>query len=678
MKKGLKFWSKLLIASFFLGGMATSAMAQSQDSWDDRGWTTTNTDDVTARTQCGGRVLKVTRTQQQMLDGTEITLKFNNDVVGDAFYLVAEQGGSLAGVTGNGCPVAPNVVYGGNLAVGTITDNVFTPTSSRPTTGTAIVSAGNTIAVKAINVADNDVENVASTYYLGVYIQDETTSCYSDVYYVEIQVLKPIYASIILNGDNPYEYICNGAKTNTNIGINLCNLPGNGKFSYTATLVNDTDTTGLITGSKVYAALVSGELDHEGRGQGSYTDGQFVPSSGGTQSLDGAGLVEDLVITGIVPDANNKYDVRIGRQTLTNNSKAFAGTAEYTFTNMTYTYTGQDANGDPIEITLPVIFESADGYCDGNGAPGTAYPTTFKVFVAPALETRALAFAKDNERPNPYTPGTTLTAQDTTAEMPTFCQGTLAYLFAETSANDSVDADGNNLFGTTTYAWEKTIGTALTFNPNANIQAPTTSELTSTAGYTLHLVATWNDADNNYGTTGCTAEDDINITVTPAPILLVATDETALGDDTWNSTNVITAPEVCPSNSIYINTLNNGDPVTDGTDRDEDIMAGNYIRHYANDIVWTAQSTDGVVAYSTWRSGDPQTAGTIDDEHVAPNTNVTHYLDNPTTANPAHITYTVKSAGSCALVKSNGMPLNNGEVQIVYPVSSRPTFSLGN
>lgn len=695
MKKGLKFWSKLLIASFFLGGMATSAMAQG--SWDQRGWRSESSG-ANGRTQCDGRVLKVTKTQQQMLEGTDITLKFNDGVVGDMFYLVAQGGGSLTGVNGSICNVGDpadnvgntNVNYGANLQVGTVTlDALGNVTNFEPTTtpaGTTIAAAGNTIGVKAMNVTDGLVANVASRYFLGVYIQDVAvngdqapTSCYSDVYYVEIEVLSPIYASLTLNGGNPYEYICNGKTTNTNIGITLCNLPADytGEFSYKALVDND-DNTAVISGSYAYA---NGDpLDNEGEAQGNYADGVFTPAGNVDMS---SGTTAALTISGITP-VDRKYTVKIGRQTLTNATGAVAGTAKYTFDEMTYSYYREDG----VKVILPVIFESASGYC--NGHTGDAYPEVFTVYVAPALETQALAYGTA-ERINGYTPGQDFVTGDPTN--PTFCQGTLAYLFAETSANSATSAEGD-LFGATTYAWSQVDGVdpyILSFTESANIQAPTTSELTKdgTNAYKLHLVATWNDADNHY--TGCTAEDDINITVTAAPILLVATDEGTLGDGTWNSTNVITASEVCPSNSIFINTLDDGTPVLDGTGRADAIMAGNYIKHNGAEIKWTVNVPTGMGAYSTWRT----TAVNPTTDEIAvtdPDTNpdVTHYLDNESVATPGNvITYTLENAGTtgntCKLVKSDGSSLNlespnakDGKVQVKYPVSIRPTFSLGN
>lgn len=700
MKKGLKFWSKLLIASFFLGGMATSAIAQA--SWDQRGWRSEHSG-PNGRTQCDGRVLKVTKTQQQMLDGTDITLKFNDEVIGDMFYLVAEGGGSLTGVNGSICNVDDpdavgntNVNYGANLQVGTVTlDAQGNVTDFEPTTtpaGITIVAAadgGNTIGVKAMDVDGGLVANVASRYFLGVYIQDVAvndeqapTSCYSDVYYVEIEVLSPIYASLTLNAaGKPNEYICNGAKTNTNIGITLCNLPADytGIFSYKALVDNDDDIA-VISGSKAYAETIDGALDHEGEAQGAWVGGVFTPQ--GTTDM-ASGTTSALTISGITP-VDRKYTVKIGRQTLTNGSDAVAGTAKYTFAEMTYSYD----RGDGVTVTLPVIFESASGYCEGHS--GTEYPNVFTVYVAPALNTQALAYTTP-DRIGTYTPGQdTVTAGATPFDPtnPTFCQGTLAYLFAETSANAGTSSEGD-LFGATTYAWSQVNGVdpyILSFTENANIQAPTTSELTKdgTNAYKLHLVATWNDAGNNYGTTGCTAEDDININVTAAPILLVATDET---DGTWNSTDVITASEVCPSNSIFINTLDAGTPELDGTGRVDAIMAGNYIKHNGAEIKWTIDVPTNMGAYSTWRTTAVDATGNIAVTDPDTNPDVTHYLDNESVTPTGIITYTLENAGTtantCKLVKSDGSSLNlaaekDGKVQVKYPVSVRPTFSLGN
>ena len=664
MKEKVKIWSRRRLLGAFLAFLGLSAVATAQDRWTIAGHN--GTENAKCADPEDAMVLEVTKTVEQMREGTDILLKFTTpSVIGDKFYLVAaEGGGALTQVAG--CPS-----YGDNLQVGgfTGTDDAW-EVAADAQLGTTIVAEGNKIWVKATNDIDGSDVEYPVVYQLGIYIQDvaaytpnggetvDPTSCYSDVYYIKINVLPNIYASLTLNGDANEEYICHNGTTQTNLGFSLCHLPAGGTLNYTVTATND-DGRGVAGNAQVATTGTGGS--------------NAVGLTAGTPQTFSLAIATANLIEG------NKYTLKIGQQQLVNNNADVVADLTYTFTDMEYVY--MDGTR---EIRLPIIFETAENNCNGNE---NASPESFTVHVAPNFEVKALAYSAERTTDG-YQPGT-LTGTSETLN-PTFCQGTIAYLFGETSAEE----------GTTAYAWANTVGAANTTNLTAGsggIQNSHTAELTvpsvaDAPAYSLTLTGTWNDDESHYYRTeggnrlpGCITTDDMPIKVTAAPILLLATDETVKGDDSWNSTNVITAPEVCPGNQIYIKTTATGDVVLDGTDRNDHMMAGNYIKHNNNNITWTVSYESGTSAYTDWRNTTAQTSGTI--AHDIDNDDVAHYLDNNGGANPANVIYTVYSSGSCQLVKSNGMPLTytitvdeqpKKAVQIKYPVSTRPTFQLGN
>lgn len=641
MKKGLKFWSKLLIVSFFLGGMATSAMAQN-------GASTAN---------CGTSLITVTRTANEVNAGTEITLRFSGTtqtpiVVGDSYYFVAQSGGSLLSV---GC----DNTIGANLQVVQVNgaDNTITGTES------PIVAAGtfaddndddvmNDITVKVKSLTE--LPDAATTLKLGVFVKDEATGCYSDVNWLTIQVLGNIYASLTLNGTNPYEYICHGATTTTNIGFTLCNLPDvagtvqAGTLTYTVTATPGAN----ITGQKVYA-------------------------SGNTAGDMSTGTTWNATITGI--DATDltigaytysfARTVEIGQQTLFNSNPSVAQEIVYGFSNMTYTYVD---NGRTV--VLPIVFETPSGRCNDRGI----YDSTFTVYVAPNFRVQALAFQTPDERTTHATDHPNLTYYEetnTALTAPTFCQGTIAYFRAINTTTE----------GTTAYTWTP----SNIVLDATNIEAPTSEQLTSTSlVYTSDVLATWNK-DGKFGD-GCQADTTINITITPAPILLLATDQAEVeGVLTWNVTDQITAPVVCPGQPILIGTADMDFAADEVAARIAYMNAGNYINANGATLSYTIDplNNDDLKAYTDWRS-TAATNGNLPLTQTDPATGNAsnpvqygHFLNNQTAAQ-ANITYTVKNENGCALVKKDGSALNldqtnEGEVKIIFPVQPRPRFELG-
>lgn len=636
MKKGLKFWSKLLIASFFLGGMATSAIAQN-------GATTAN---------CGSSLITVTRTAQQLNEGTEITLNFSGTtetpiVVGDSYYFVAQSGGSLLNV---GC----DNTIGDNLQVEQVNGATNTITGAEsPIVAAGTFADGNTdgtldpITVKVKSVTA--LADAATTLKLGVFVKDEATGCFSDVNWVTIQVLGNIYASLTLNGGNPYEYICSGATTSTNIGFTLCNLPdvtGNiqaGTLNYTITTTSSTN----ITGQQVYA---SGN-----------TGGAITGSSPWNAEITGIDA-EDITIGSYT--YSKAYTVQIGAQTLSNDNPSAAEQIVYSFSNMTYTYTD---NGRTV--VLPIVFETESAKCNDRGI----YETEFTVHVAPSFGVQALAFKTANERTTHTTNHPNLsgyTETDAALLTPEFCQGTLGYF----------RAINNTTEGNITYAWTGTPGL-----DNGAIEAPTAAaqftDLTANA-YVLNVTATWNK-DTKFP--GCQATDQLPIVINAAPILLLATDQADPTDpaSAYNVTDQITAPVVCPGQPILIGTADMAFAADDAAARIAYMNAGNYIKANGATLSYTIDplGNDNLKAYTDWR-----TIPAVNGELPLLQTDGTtpgHFLNNQTNAQ-ANITYTVQNAdpNGCALVKKDGSALNldqhtEGQVKIIFPVQPRPQFQLG-
>ncbi|MBR5831750.1 MAG: hypothetical protein IKY79_03955 [Bacteroidales bacterium] len=637
MKKGLKFWSKLLIASFFLGGMATSAMAQNG----------------TTKAKCaeGDPLAIITRTVAQMdsTDGTVVTLKFdvtaNPGLVGDEFYLVTETNGSLTSLEN-----CTNMGKGLQFMRANYRDGADATTGLAATAVGTIPSNG----VVSFNIKAMTA-NQSRTYHLGVFVKDvavDPTSCFSDVYDVQIEVITNIYAMLTLNNGVANEYICSGGTTNTNIGFKLCNLP----------LSVSADET--MKGRLYYTVKPSAFVSLEGMAIA--TSGTTGPSI--TLTPVDAEISADVEISRnvILNSGTTPYVLQIGQQTITNNSRGNYDKVVYEFVEgldkFYYTYT--DANGN--FVTLPVKFVTAVDNC-GDNPTGDQLSHSFTVYVAPSFTVQALAFKSDAERGDHITAhpdNETYMEADNVFLEPTFCQGTLGYFRAKTSTEC-----GGNI----TYAWTGT--PALTAD---NIATPNTAdEFTDIAAsaYTLTVNATWTDEGGNF--TGCTALDNMPITITPAPILLLATDQADPTDpaSAYNVTDQITAPKVCPGNPIDINT-NETEGFAGDAQRVDYMNAGNYIR--ANGatlsyIVSPYSDPEGdVAAYTAWRSNPAAQNGTL---------NVTdHYLNNSSAAQ-ANITYTIQNAGTgtntCALVKSDGQPLTDGKVQIIYPVEPRPQFQLG-
>lgn len=621
MKKGLKFWSKLLIASFFLGGMATSAMAQN-------GRVTAN---------CGNELVAVTRTVDQINDenGTTIPLKFTGVASGDKYYFVAASGASFTAITAS---CITGEVIGDNLTV-------IAPTAAAPDANGVPSSAGTfsadgqtiNVTVKATNaVTGGDI------LYLGVFVENGTTGCFSDVYWVRINVQGNIYAYLNLNGTDSNQYICN-LGTTMDLGITLCNLPASGKFQYTVTATN-----------KVAGATVEGRTDAQLRIVDAATgeDGD-IPLTPGTPSSTWVNIAKG---------ANGDARLNIGAQTLKNSSPNIAGELEFAFTNMVYRY----LNDEGDSVVLPVRFilnEECNSVMDD--AREGRYDSIFNVHVAPNFRVQALAFKTADER-NAHS---TNEEANTALTAPTFCQGTIAYFRAINTTTK----------GNIAYTW-----TPSNIELDAtNIEAPTSKQLTSiTLAYSSDVLATWNK-DGKFGA-GCTADTTINITITPAPILLLATD-TALGEPlVWNATDQITAPVVCPGQPVLIGT-NETEAFADddAAARITYMNAGNYIKANGATLSYTIDPLDNanLKAYTDWRT----TAATNGNLPLRQTDGTTpgHFLNNQTTTQ-ANITYTVKNADAngCALVKKDGSALNldqtnEGEVKIIFPVQPRPQFQLG-
>lgn len=651
MKKGLKIWSKLLIASFFLGATVTSAVAQNGAT--------------TAFVDCAeSPMLTFTRTANQMATGTNIPITFTGLSDDDEIYFVAKGMDGDNGGQGHLREVnmdCGSIVIGDNLQLGSgIPDALNNVTGFTANANASVANGGirkadftGSVIVRATDIADPG-NYTGGDYYLGVFVKSFATQCYSDVYYIKIDILQNIYASLVLNNGNPYEYICHNTKTTTNIGFTMCNLPGNGTLTYTVNAVAGTN----ITGHRVYeSGNTAGDMDANLTAWNATISG-IVPVANHAQPVTGT-VFED------------GYTVQIGQQTLLNANVAVAEQVVFSFSNMTYTYkVDNNGDGDTDDsgetIQLPVVMESAAGYCHvGN------YDTEFTVHVAPNFSVQALAF-KDATTRDAYAqdPAGTMSS-DATLLAPEFCQGTLGYFRA---INSTIE-------GTVAYEWTgaPTLNDDALATPDATIQF---TDLTANT-YALNVVATWNK-DAKFP--GCQKSDELPIFINAAPILLVATDKATSGDDlTWNSTDVITykAP-VCPGEIIKIETdatatILATDDANDMVGVDDPrynyMIAGDYVQANGATIKYTVSPNDAdpaVGAYTTWRTAQ------------APNTenlNVAHYLNNGT-ASSATITYTLENASNaadaCALVKSDGSSLPNGQVKVVYNVSPRPTFGLAN
>lgn len=652
MKKGLKIWSKLLIASFFLGGMATSAMAQNGAT--------------TAFVDCAeSPMLTFTRTANQMATGTNIPITFTGLSDDDEIYFVAKGMDGDNGGQGHLREVnmdCGSIVIGDNLQLGSGTPDALNNVTGFTANANASVANGGirkadftgSVIVRATDIADPG-NYTGGDYYLGVFVKSFATQCYSDVYYIKIDILQNIYASLVLNNGNPYEYICHGQSTTTNIGFTMCNLPGNGTLTYTVNAVAGTN----ITGHRVYeSGNTAGDMD-ENLAAWNATISGITPEVAHSQPVTGVSYEDG-------------YTVQIGQQTLSNANVEVAEQVVFSFSNMTYTYkVDNNGDGDTEDsgetIQLPVVMESSDGYCHSQ----TNYYTDFTVHVAPNFGVQALAF-KDAATRDAYTqtPAGTM-SNDAALLTPEFCQGTLGYFRAINSTTE----------GDITYGWTgtPTLDAPTSATPNANIQF---TDLT--AAYALNVTATWNK-EGKFGA-GCQASDDMPITITPAPILLLATDQDEVGGMlTWNVTDQITAPVVCPGQPILIGTADMDlDFAADEVDaRNTYMNAGNYIKANGATLSYTINplDNDNLKAYTDWRS----TAAVNGNLPLLQTDGTTpgHFLNNQTNVQ-ANITYTVKNAdpNGCALVKKDGSALNldqtnEGEVKIIFPVQPRPQFQLG-
>lgn len=651
MKKGLKFWSKLLIVSFFLGGMATSAIAQNG----------------TRKANCASELQVITRTVDQMdsTGGTVIPIKFdvttatgNPNLIGDKVYIVAETNGSLTTLDQTNCAgIGQNLVL---VGTGDRSGSAYTGTSNPDALGDVVATIPDN-GIVLVRVNREAGASIATPFKLGVFIEDVAgtgaTQCFSDVYWVSIQVINNIYATLNLHPTNQVakEYICSGTQTSTNIGFDLCGIPSSAadaRLYYTMNFVDNTGVGGMTL-----------------------SDGINSSDAGGTYNL------------GIAP-SEGIYQLRIGQQTLTNTSGVVASSVTYRFLEgldkfyLTYTEGSRTVN-------VPILFITNEDNCTGNPItdPASQYTADqmsheFTVHVAPAFTVEALAYLSAEDRTN---------ATNATTK---FCQGTVAYLDANTTATGGVIP---------TYGYNWTV--AENIEGAVNIEQPVSKELVNAGAgtYTFTVTAQWDDAQTDGVASGNWANvndgagckitsEGLVINVTAAPILLVATDKVVqnvggVEEEVWNTTNVITANTYCPGQTVYINTLTEGTPVIDGTNRVTQMEAGNYIKHNGAEIKWTINVPTSMGAYTTWRTTAVGAEGAIAVTNSDANPDVTHYLDNESVATPGNvITYTVQNAGTtenkCALVKSDGSSLNlesakDGKVQIVYPVSIRPTFDLG-
>lgn len=679
MKEKVKIWSRRRLLGAFLAFLGLSAVATAQNGT------------VNANCDATG-VITIVRTVDQMdsVYGTVVDLNFGTGLAGYKVYIVAQTNGTLNSLTK--CPTIGNRVkfYGATPAgYDANEETIATPPSYTGATDNSITpgDANSEVAVLdntgklRINVGDNNTSAVASgTYTFGVFLQEPEASskdCFSDVKTVQIEVVANVYATLALNGGKAYEYICSGTPTSTNIGFTLCGVP----------------SAAQTAGYKLHYTL---NLDFEETTEGdAATEGDAVIG----MVYPGGNITQSNTLLAHEITGTTELTFNIGQQTLANQTADLARTVAYTFEegiNNFYVEYEVDENGDGTNevVRLPILFITNDNYCAGSAAPTTAdeISHTFTVHVAPNFSVQALAY--DAARTGEYTPGN-LTEESSTALAPTFCQGTLAYMFGETSAL----ATGTGA-GTTTYAWTVATTDPVLGLSATDIQNPVSGELViaSTgdplnAAYTLTLTGTWNDG-TNYGA-GCTASDDLPIKVTPAPILLLATDQ-ATADGDYNVTNQITASLVCPGNPILMATNETEEFAADNADaRTAYMNAGNYIRANGAALAYTITldpADASAAAYTYWRADATTiTAGTLPLTQTAADGSALnpvqygHFLNNSGNAE-AKIIYTVENAkttdNKCALVKKDGSSLNltadkDGKVQIIFPVQPRPQFILG-
>lgn len=641
MKEKVKIWSRRRLLGAFLAFLGLSAVATAQ------------TYNGTANAHCGGQLAVVTRTVNQMdsTNGTVIPISFDvagtPGLVGDNYYIVAETNGSLLSLNETECSgIGDGLVFVG------AGDGTYTRTATDNNLDAAVgtIPANGKISLK---VKAEAAGAVPKTYKLGIFIEDVAgegyTQCFSDVYYITINVFQNVYAKLNLHtNETAKEYICSGTTTLTDIGFDLCGIP-TGITDFT--LYYDLDMTpttlgnGTVTGMSVADAA----------------NGDGIYSRAFTMTADDAG----------------KYSMRIGQQTLTNTSVSNVNTVTYAFAeglDKFYVEYQVTEDGNTRTVQLPILFITNTANCEGTEQTYTTdqLSKVFTVNLAPAFTIDALAYTTEER-----------TAPSTT----TFCQGTIAYLDAVTSSEEGTMPDN-------AYSWTLTDH----IDGATNIKNPKSKELVVAGAdtYTFTVTAQWDDnetaeglASGNWATVnegnGCRATDNVVIDVTAAPILLLATDKTA-DDADWNTTDKITyTGAICPGELIKIETDDaatilatndaNDEQTVDGNTVDPRynyMVAGDYIKANGATLKYSVSPNEedpAVGAYTTWRTDlAPATA----------DLNVAHHLNNGTNAQ-ANITYTVenKDANGCKLVKSDGSSLTNGQVQIVFPVSPRPTFRLG-
>lgn len=686
MKEKVKIWSRRRLLGAFLAFLGLSAVATAQNG--------------TVNANCSMTpVQTITRTIQQLNDstyGTAVKLNFGSALAGYRVFVVAETNGSLTNMNGACSGLGDELTLLGATPDGynplavdgdgnpvTYTFNYSTPGGELGYGNEVTTVDGNGFArinIKsgtAVPTPTNDIDG----YYFGVFLQDPGTGCFSDVQVIKIQVITNIYATMTLAANGTaHEYICSGTTTKTNIGFTLCNLPESidaetGRLTYTAKATNNAVTSAIIKGSKVWADETA-ENGHSGYGNYSIVDGVATASTIDWDGENGISTVSNAVIPNVVGDATHKYLVRLGTQTLTNTvdgtnpGTTVAGTVVYTFENMVYTYY---VGGRRVDV--PVVFDVNNQCGNGNS------PTEFTVHVAPDFKVQALAY-KEGERPESVTGGYMDGTGFVTggAEAPTFCQGLDAYLHTEYSTTEG---------SITSYTWSQVTPSdarqQLTI-ANTTDRAPVTSDLTQLA-YTLNVATLWNDAETNgnYGT-GCPANDEITITITEAPKLLVqATNSTFTHDG-----------DVCPGTPINISAQDGPLAADQTTITAENILStGNGIiidHNGANFSYIIGTSGTDLKVFDTWRATQV-TEGNLPV--------VSDFFDNEDNVDPAGdgtITYTIQTITTgqgvgtnvCPLVNFDGTALTEtttvdgnttttvtNAVKAVYTVSPRPQFILG-
>lgn len=653
MKEKVKIWSRRRLLGAFLAFLGLAAVATAQNG--------------TRKANCASELQVITRTVDQMdsTGGTVIPIKFdvttttgNPDLIGDKVYIVAETNGSLTTLDQANCAgIGQNLVL---VGTGNREGSAYTGTTNPDVLGNVVATIPDSgIVLVRVNreagaSIDADDDPITPSFKLGVFIEDvagaNATQCFSDVYWVSIQVINNIYATLNLHSTNvAKEYICSGTTTLTDIGFDLCGIPNSAAdatLHYTMNFVDNTGVEGMSLSDVVNTTL---------SGTGLYT-------------------------LGIAPDAG-AYSLRIGQQTLTNTSTAVASSVTYKFLEgldkfyLTYTDGTRTVN-------VPILFITNEDNCTATTQTYTTDQMShgFTVHVAPAFTVEALAYKTEGDR----TAGENATT--------TFCQGTVAYL----DANTTVTTGANSVITTLGYNWTVADNLAT----DANIEQPNSKELVTagTGAYTFTVTAQWDDAQidgvasGNWanvaginGGAGCKiTSEGLVINVTAAPILHIATNENTEGDGIWNATDVITNAEVCSGDEIKILTADALGTI--GTSRQDTLNTSIYIKTNGASIAYTIDpaDNDALKAYSVWRSTPAATTGTLSIGN-ADGTTPGHYLNNETANNPEIITYIVENAGTtsntCALVRSDGTSLNLGEenegkVRIQFPVKARPQFNL--